>query len=384
MHSALLSWAYWTGQKDLVLGLEREGVDCTAGPYAEISDLLLKLIAGLYFPVSQDTCGATDYFHETWNDHIYHEISQNLHVPLRPFWPNGHPFAVILSHDIDRVKQTYQGAWAHLRKRQFLRGLLHVIKRILPFDPRQYSDPYRNLGRILTQEKTWGIKSAIFVLREKRRFGELLKGRPQHVFGIYDPREIRDEIQMLLENGHEVGLHVSLDGFRSKEVVSQEREYMESLWGIRLEGARTHYLLFSEDTPSILLENGFSYDSSMGFNFHNGFRCGTVFPFVRARSGGKHLWEVPFHIMDTALIWQVKNHSLPHTGRGMVSTIRERVKEQGGLLVINWHQRHFNRAFDPALFYLMEEVILKSKEEGAWVTTPKQLLRWWSTERLGQ
>lgn len=384
IHFALLSWAYWTGQKELVTEINQKGANYLKDHPSEISDLFLKLISGLYFPVSADVPCSTNFFNQTWNDTIYRAISRKLNVPLKPFWPHERPFALILSHDIDRIKQTYQSVWEHFRRHDFLNGIVSLI-RGLPISKTVHNpDPYRNLTRILLQERRWGIKSVLFVLNEKRRIRQLLKLRPQHVLGVYDPKEILEDIQSLLEQGHELGLHVSLEGIRSRKPLLREKAYIESLWGLRLEGARTHYLLFSEKTPALLMEEGFTYDSSLGFNFHSGFRCGTAFPFLLGQFNEGLLWEIPFQVMDTALRWQVKRTGGQEDMDRILSLILEHVMEGQGLLVINWHQRNFNRSQYPELFELMEGLILKAKREGAWLTTPKELIPWWHQERPEQ
>ena len=378
---ALLSWAYWTGHSTVVREVrEREEGFADELPPG-LYDRLLQLAAGLYFPVSPDAWCKTDLFSEPWNDNIYSVLSKGLGCTPKPFWPDERPFAVVLSHDVDRIQGTYQTAMAAFRMRALLKAICLLIRGLPLFPYRSETDPCRNLGRLLVQERRWDIQSVMFLLKERRRVKELLRFRPQHFFGIYDPRDIQEEIQRMVEQGHEIGLHVSMDGFHSQEALSSEKAYIESLWHKRIAGARTHYLLFSEKTPELLMRAGFSYDASMGFNFHNGFRCGTAFPFVLWEEDSRILWELPLHLMDTALLWQVRSvEDLSHMEQ-IITPIFTQVKEKGGLLMVNWHQRHFNRALNQTLYDMLGELVLTSRRAGAWMTTPEALMAWWTHER---
>lgn len=383
IYLALLSWAYWSGRKELIDEITSRGERYLDLHDPETVESFLRLTACLYFPVSPDIPATTRVFHETYADRIYHLMSSKFHVSPRHFWPEGRPFALIMSHDIDRIRQTYQPAWKHLRRGRYFKGLLAIIRHMVMTRGDRDRDPYMNLQVILEQEKEWGIKSVVFVLNERRRPGQLLRLRPQHFFGIYDPKDIREGIRSLVNDGHELGFHISMDGFNRKKALTREKNYLESLWGHGIRGVRTHYLLFSRETPALLAQEGFMYDSSLGFNFQCGFRCGTSFPFLLNISGEQILWEIPLHIMDTALCGQPNGDDpgSPEPMEHIINPVIRQVTDGGGALVINWHQRNFNRSGNPALFELMESTLLTLKRKGAWVTTPEKLMRWWQTER---
>ncbi len=209
----------------------------------------------------------------------------------------------------------------------------------------------------------------------------MLRLRPQHFFGVYTPKEITGELEALRKQGDELALHISFDGVSSRKALHEEKRYMENIWPVAIKGARSHYLRFSEQTPEFLIKEGFFYDSSMGFNFNNGFRCGTAFPFVLHTSGNRLLWEIPLHIMDTALMYRERNANDGDGPEQIFLSLLDHIREIHGMLVVNWHQRHFNEKREADYFDLLQSMILRLKKEAAWVTTPGALLRWWFRER---
>ena len=378
---ALFSWAYWTGQKEIIDTVIKEGTDFFIGKPADIKTLFLKLADNLFSPPSADISKLIPRNFKASSDEMYRQISQALDIPPKPFWPDSHPCAFIFSYDIDRIRLTYQDIWAHLRKGEIKNCFSSFIKFIKRCRKDTDEDPYRNLKRILEKEKEWSIRSVIFILKEKRRLDQLLRFRPQHFFGVYNPKEIAEEVEALRAHGDELALHISLDGFFSGKAMREEKEFMENLWPVVFQGARTHYLRFSKKTPDLLMKEGFSYDSSMGFNFNIGFRCGTAFPFILNSRGTQLLWEIPFHIMDTALMH--REGSLGNkTGLEQVSLpLLDHIMEIHGMLVVNWHQRHLNKKMEADYFELLESMIFRFKEKDAWFTTPGALLHWWFKER---
>ena len=382
IHSALLSWAYWTGQQDVVSSVRRSHGSFLADSPVSVQEHLEKLAASLYFPPSADVPATTSAFKTIWVNGIYRELARAFHVEVKPFWPEGRPYALVLTHDIDRICMTYQG-WLDLwRKREFLTLVRHAANCILRKLQTSETDPFYNFHRILRFEAEQEIKSTFFLLKEKKRWQRLFCGEPQHVFGVYDPEEIREEIEAFKSVGCELGVHASLDAYCSEASITEEKGYLESLWGKVFCGVRTHYLMFAERTPDIFLNQAFTYDSSMGFNFQNGFRCGTCFPFLLCHDRERDLWEFPLIIMDTALRSEAKANSKCGGIEDIAAEVMRVVTETKGLAVINWHQRYVNAEQAPDLFGVMERTIVQAKRDGAWITTPSALFQWWTDLRL--
>jgi len=378
---ALLSWAYWTGQKEVIKDVRSKRLKFFKNKTAEFNQLILKLVANLHFPVSADVPYNSNFFNTNWNDTIYRSISNMMDIPVKPFWPENYRFAFLLSHDIDRIRVTYQYPLIFFRKKQFLKGLLSIARLLRNIKIKKYPDPYQNLKKILLLENRLGVKSAFYLLKERRRLDQLVRLRPQHFFGVYDPREIKKEIELLRRQGHELALHLSLDAFHSGKSLRYEKNYMENIWPVIFKGSRTHYLMFNENTADLLLKEGFNYDASMGFNFQNGFRCGTAFPFLLRQSDNALLWEIPLNLMDTALLSCFESVKKWDEIENIVSSVMDCAINTHGVLAVNWHQRNVNEHCNPELFNLFQNIIFKAKKHVAWITTPQKLIHWWYNER---
>ena len=62
-----------------------------------------------------------------------------------------------------------------------------------------------------------------------------------------------------------------------------------------------HWLLRDANTPSVLEQAGYAYDSTVGYNETVGYRAGTSQVF--RPSGATTLLELPLHIQDGALFY---------------------------------------------------------------------------------
>ncbi len=377
----LLSWAYWTGRGEVVRDVREKGAGFLDGKPASVRGLFSGIARSLYSPPSEDHPPSGGIWGSPAVDGAYRMVSRELGIPPAAFWPRSHGTAFILSHDIDRIRMTYQEILAAV-KRGRLRGaaveILRLFERLILG---RGADPYANLGEILEKEREWGVNAAFFVLREKRRLGCLLKLQPQHFIGVYDPAEISDELGALYRHGHELGVHLSLDANACGKSLERERRYLGKHLPGKLSGARSHYLRFTEKTAELLLEQGFDYDSSMGFNHCCGFRCGTAFPFVLHEKDDRLLWELPLHAMDTALFRRGFGADGVREAREVLFPLISLVRKGGGMMMANFHQRYFNGEFRSEVMGLLESVILQQKANNAWITTPEKLLRWWFEER---
>lgn len=96
---------------------------------------------------------------------------------------------------------------------------------------------------------------------------------------------IRKLLRTIHARGHEVGLHPSYNTFDNSEALKGEAD---RLWkvcaeeGIRQHawGGRMHYLRWRQPTTlRAWADAGMSYDSTLSYADHAGFRCGTCFEY---------------------------------------------------------------------------------------------------------
>lgn len=84
----------------------------------------------------------------------------------KPFWPDDKKFAVCLTHDVDRVKKTFQYV-THTIK-HFKKGKMGlVLAQLSSFPGRE--NPYWNFDEIMEIERRQGVKSTFFFLNEQKK-----------------------------------------------------------------------------------------------------------------------------------------------------------------------------------------------------------------------
>lgn len=111
-------------------------------------------------------------------------------------------------------------------------------------------------------------------------------------------------INKALELGYQPGFHPSFMAASDLELFLQEKEEAEAIFGKKIFHSRQHYLHFDfSETIRILEKAGVQEDSSMGYNLHNGFRCGTavgfyLYDFSQERQSS--VKEAPLVWMDSA------------------------------------------------------------------------------------
>ena len=340
----------------------------------ELSEDDLKPIESALYRAPHADARAQEKFETPWLDRYYTDLSSRLGLSPKPFWPGGASFALCLTHDIDRVLSTIQRAkklWKHPL----------TAAKALAWDTatafvHKEKNPYYNFQEAMDWQAEWQVPLTCYVLFEKRRWKRAFtRLELQHVWGVYDPAMIKESLLKFKEAGNEIGIHSSFTSWSDPAALSRERETLES-WGLGpVTGVRSHYLNFSSKTPDHCHQAGMSYDSTMGFNFHNGFRCGTSFPFP-----WNGVWEVPFQLMDSALRQQESTAS----GR-LARAMRclEAVHGSQGVLTLNFHLQMINPSMFPEEIAILEALLSRAKALGAWLTTPQQVVTHW-VNRLSQ
>ncbi len=187
------------------------------------------------------------------------------------------------------------------------------------------------------------------------RKGSLLKyamGTPDAFYDINAP-EFRQLFAELRERGCEVGLHASFNAHRSAEQIRREKETLERVSGMPVEGNRHHYWHLDPAAPHHTLrkqeEAGLRYDSSLGFEYYPGFRRGVCHPFRIYHPEERRelkLVELPPTWMDDHFDRRLaKNGISDPTGYAKKLVGAARATE--GVVVVDYHVRGMNADFYP-------------------------------------
>jgi len=318
-------------------------------------------------------------------------------VPLVeiPPAPKGYRFIACLTHDVDhpairvhKFDYTILGflyraipgsLWNVLRGRQSLRALFGnwwaVLK--LPFVFLGLSSDFWNQFEAYKSLEGDGVRSSFFVIPFKHDRG-IGKGQPppKQRASAYAAADIVDKVRRLIADGHEIGLH-GIDAWHDQRSGRRELNEISQVSGAEITGARMHWLYFDRQSPGVLDNLGFDYDSTVGYNEILGYRAGTsqVFRPLDAQ----RLLELPLHIMDTALFFPACSNLSFAEARRSVGRIIDHAVQFGGVITINWHDRSLAPERQWRDFYV--DFIHELRVRGAWLANARDSVLWFRKRR---
>lgn len=307
-----------------------------------------------------------------------------LEVPVVDRWPEGKQWSVVMTHDVDepetcnvahpcirkillgRGLRRREAYWA-LRKEFRERGLSESIL-AGPGRRREWDfDEYCEV------EKAAGMRSAFFFSVVPKSMGH-----PCDVTYDASLARYRRVMRKLGAGGWEVGLHASYETIEDRPSLLWQAERLRSVSSQELSGMRHHYLRLDRSDPDCTLRGasgcGINYDTSMGFNDAPGFRTGTALPFRPLRDGDEFAQgfvELPMTLADMHL---PARDSAAAVGRALAHL--ERVREMGGMAVLNWHVGNWHSK--PGWRESFKAVcgVLRD-DETVWAPAPSQAADWW-------
>ena len=293
----------------------------------------------------------------------------NIKLKYKPFWPEGKKFAVCLTHDVDRVKKTFQyitHTIRHIKKVEI--GLAFTT--LSPLLRRE--NPFWDFDEIMEMERRLGLKSTFFFLNEKRKI--LCSPKEWKLYwGRYDIKneKIVEMIKRLNTTGWEIGIHGSYNSYKDLNLLGEEKKILEGILDKKVYGISQHYC--NLDVPKTWEYHeklGLLYDSSLGFVTDIGFRWGTCHPFHPfdpSNNKIRFVWELPIIIMDNACAYK--------SWQDMMNIINV-VERYNGLLLLRWHQGIFNEREFPGRAKMYEKIIEICKERNAWITNAYNIVEW--------
>jgi len=329
------------------------------------------------------------------------DLAEGLHSV--PRWPEGHRFAVCLTHDVDMVSRQQSPA-------QVVRGVRAALSRLgAQADGRgtRWTQAARAVGRGLffglsripstaeTLERCAAVEkeahvpaSYFFHVRPVARVSPY-----DCLYDLEDPvrfrgarRLVREVVRELSDEGFDIGLHGSYHSAFSGEVLAAERTALERATARPVTSTRQHYLHWdARFTPRAQEAAGLQTDSTLGFNRNVGFRAGTSLPFylfdlaTRTRT---EVLEVPLIIQEGPLLAANGLELDRQQAIEVVRMLLDRVAEVGGVATLLFHPHSL---LNPDHLALYRWTIEYGRSKGAWFTTLRDLGNWWREReaRLG-
>lgn len=331
---------------------------------------------------------------DTWIAARRQELGRR--TQLEPLWPEGRPFVVCLTHDVDMVTraQSPVQVWRSIRasatpgtaalgREAALRllGPVRAVARAARHGVSCTPTTANSLERCVAVEAELGVRGSYFFVVHPPP----LRSRYDCAYALDDMCRFRgrmcrvaEVIVRLAEEGFDVGLHGSYHSATVSDVLAQERAGLERATGLTITTTRQHYLHWDVAvTPRLQREAGFTADTTAGFNRHVGFRCGTTLPFFMwdlARSRPIDLLEVPLVIQDGALL-RVDGLGLqPLEARSVLEQFFDTIAAVHGVVTLLFHP---HTLVDPEVHGLLRWCIENAMRRGAWVTSLKSIDSWW-------
>ncbi|MEO1023900.1 MAG: hypothetical protein AAFW89_15250, partial [Bacteroidota bacterium] len=241
----------------------------------------------------------------------------------RKLWPDD-DIAISISHDIDKINGGWKEDGLHaLKKGRGLEMTKLLFRRLFK------KDTWENIDDILHFEKTQGIRSTFFFLPKKDKFN-----------ADYKLEQVQPYFDDIERQGSEIGVHGSLGtGVHAHLLETEIKRFDRAVYGNRF-----HFLSAEPSAYGTLIEDsGLTYDTTMGFAEHIGFRHGYCFPFypydiVHQRPFS--FIELPLTIMDATL----RNPAYMGGSDDVEEALEHLVREVclfNGLLTILWHNNFY-------------------------------------------
>ena len=281
-----------------------------------------------------------------------------------PEYPEGQPFAVCLTHDIDSVYQSafFKGydTLCSLKAGDVPKALASAMQ------IRSKKLPWCNFREIMALEEEYGAQSSFYFLA-------LAPGDRDY---SYDVTDLEGEIGMITDAGWEVGLHGGHRAYCDPVSLVAEKRRLEAVLGRPIVGYRNHNLRFRvPETWEHLSRAGFQYDTTFGYADCVGFRNGMCYPFKPydlQTSRPIDILEIPLVIMEGTL----DRYMRLDAGKAWEVTRRlvDAAERCHGVITILWHNTYMYG--ERLKFY--EKVLRYCREKGAWMTSGERISTSWS------
>lgn len=277
---------------------------------------------------------------------------------------DGHPYAICLTHDVDRPYKGLRSLYYALKERPEYH-LETLLRR---------ENPYWQFDSIMELEASYGVRSAFYFLSEPHilRLDPSSWLKPtnwvQHL-GRYhvDDDQLANVIQRLDDGGWEVGLHGSYHSYRDARRLRREKLRVEDIVRHPVRGGRQHYLKIDcPRTWRMMADLGMSYDSSLGSGKTFGFEFG-LRPF---RPFADEFVVFPLTMMDQAVM--AADTSLEEIWRACEAVLSE-AADRRAVVTIDWHQRVFASNDFPGYRSIYERLLERAVKDGAWIGPPGEL-----------
>lgn len=287
----------------------------------------------------------------------------NLPFVQKWYWPNFADACCVLTHDIDWLY--YSPFHRAVFKRRPLYKFLKLALNSLLLK-KNYGD---NISYVIEEEEKRNFKSSFYFTAK---------------YGPKNEKNFTKILEILRNKEFEIGLH----GYYSHveaDKLKRQKETLEKIAGIPVEGIRQHELNFSvPQTWRIEEQSGFSYDLTFFFNKKLGFRSGLCLPYHpidKTENKKLNILEIPTSFMDFTVLHNYMSYE--ETVRN-ANKILKTVEDFNGVFLTCFHNTYLNEETFPEICDLYKHLLDYVKAKNYWVATAKECCSWWIKREQSQ
>jgi hypothetical protein len=223
-------------------------------------------------------------------------------------------------------------------------------------------------------------RPAFFFMATKGSLFKYALGTPD---GFYDVRapEFRELFRYLRDEGCEIGLHASYNAYLRPNQLRREKQALEEVSGVPIDGNRHHYWHLDPKAPHETLlkheEAAFLYDSSLALEYYPGYRRGICHPFRPFHPGERrelNLVELPPAWMDDHFDRRLEHNKIAHP-EDYASNLVNAARATNGVVVVDYHQRGMNSDFYPRYGLWLTDFVKKHLDSSLAFFTPQEIVR---------
>jgi len=283
-------------------------------------------------------------------------------------------FTVAITHDIDEIKKYRRPpifTIIKFLKEKNVKRAKNVLADYIKVKLGLKKDPYlKTFDYIINLEKEYGFNSSFYFMTSGERYS-LLDVNLKKIF------------EKLKKENFEIGIHPSFNAYNNPDIIKKEKENLEKIVDSKIVGGRQHYLKWEiPKSWEAWRRAGLKYDTTLCYADHEGFRCGTCYPFKPfdiIKNETIDIWEIPLIVMDGTLI-DYKKLS-PDKALMVMTNLLNQVKKYNGIFVLLWHNSYMTNLFTPKWKRCFENFYKIISEKNCLVSSVKKILSSWENEQ---
>ena len=210
-------------------------------------------------------------------------------------------------------------------------------------NPLSRVNPFWSFPKLMEWELERGFRSTYYFLEKD--------GKYDNSRYRFHYKKIRRLIRELSDGGHEIGIHGTMQSFDDREAMGRTVKHLRAVCPEPVNGIRQHYLRFEPKlTARLQAEMGLSYDASLGFSEHEGFRNSYCWPFKFYdfdRQQTMDFWEIPLTLMD---VTHFHHRNMDYArSNDSVRILASEVVKFNGVFSLLWHNSFFDEQVFPGI-----------------------------------